>query len=494
MLNTRQDKPLLIAQNITQRFGATTALSEFSMTVMPGQIHALIGENGAGKSTFIKVLAGINKPNSGSLNIVGSDKIKPAIAFIHQDLGLINGLSAGENVLLGQTYPRFAGIINWRKVHELARQSLDIVGAEFDSRTLIEELSVADRALVAIARAVRLEAKILVLDEPTATLPGHDVARLFSVLARLKQQGMGMIYVSHRLSEILEIADCVTVVRDGMRSHHGPVKGLSENRLIEYMVGKAFTEQASNVQRNLPDSTEVLLSAEGLCTGILKDVSLSVKRGEIIGCVGLRGAGQEALGRALAGVSSFEGKVSLKGQRFSPRSVDDAVRQGISFITGDRDIAIVRPMSLQENLFIHPARTSVSSWLRNRTAERKHTEKVIRDFDVRPRAPEKAIGELSGGNAQKIIFARGLESKPDVVIMEEPTAGVDMPTRYALYNYMRRETLSGTGFIVASSDHEEIAAVCDRVYVFQNGRIASVITEQPLHAEKIAILTKEEAA
>jgi ribose transport system ATP-binding protein len=487
-------EPLLVAHNITQTFGATKALKDFDMTVMPGQIHALIGENGAGKSTFIKVLAGINKPDSGTLQIAKSSRNHPAIAFIHQDLGLVPELSAGENVILGHGYPKRAGLIDWRSVRTIAQETLAMVGADFDPRTPVGELAVADRALVAIARAVRLDAKVLVLDEPTATLPGKDVERLFSVLDGLKRRGMGMIYVSHRLREVISIADCITVVRDGMRSHYGPVKGLTERQLVDFMVG---TNGSTGHQLKASKSSsrgEAILSVKALTTGSLENVSLTVARGEIVGCVGLRGAGQESFGRALAGVVKFGGEVLLGGTQYRPRGVDDAVRQGVAFITGDRDTAIVRQMTVQENLFLHPPRTSLKSWLRRRRKEKIHTMDVIRDFDVRPSNPDKAIGELSGGNAQKVVFARGLESRPKVVVLDDPTAGVDMPTRYALYALMRREADKGTSFIVTSSDHDEIASVCERVYVFRNGRIAHVLSDLPLDAEQIAVLTQQEAA
>jgi ribose transport system ATP-binding protein len=493
MVTTVEVKPLLLARNVTKIFGATVALKAFDLAVMPGQIHALIGENGAGKSTFIKVLAGINIPDKGTIEVVKSNQGQPAIAFIHQDLGLVPEMSAAENVILGHDYPRKAGLIDWKAVRELARESLLTVGAEFDPSTLVSELPVADRALVAIARAVRLDARILVLDEPTATLPGNDVEKLFTVLNRLKKTGMGMIYVSHRLREVLTIADSVTVVRDGMRSFNGPIDGMTEAELIEHMIGSDAVRKHERSPGKAEQQGDVILSTKDLSTQIVRGVDLEVRRGEIVGCVGLRGAGQEILGRALSGVVPFEGTVQLNGKGFKPKNVNDAIKKGVSFITGDRDVAIVRTMTVQENLFLHPPRTSLPFWLRNRGRELSHTEQSIKAYDVRPREPAKAIGELSGGNAQKVVFARGLESSPKLVILDDPTAGVDMPTRYSLYELMRQEAKKGTSFIVASSDHDEVAAVCDRVYVFHQGRIAHVLDNHPLDAEHIATLTQEEA-
>jgi ribose transport system ATP-binding protein len=483
--------PLLVARNIAKTFGATTALKAFDLTLRPGRIHALIGENGAGKSTFIKVLAGLHEADEGELEIVRSSDGHPAIAFIHQDLGLIPGMSAAENVIIGSEYPKRVGLVDWRVVWEKARESLAVVGAEFDPQTPVDELAVADRALVAIARAIRRDARILVLDEPTATLPGNDVHKLFGVLNQLKGRGIGMLYVSHRLREVLSIADEVTVVRDGLLSFRGPVKGLTEAELVAHMVGSDLpgAERRSTVPRSGADRGD-LLRIRGLNCLTLRDFDLTIGRGEIVGCVGLRGAGQEVLGRSLAAIFRHTGSIELEGRQFRPRNIDDAIRQGVAFVTGDRENAIVRTMTVEENLFLHPPRTSLPSWLRPRSAERRSTEASIRKYDIRPRLADKLIGELSGGNAQKVVFARGFESRPRVVVLDDPTAGVDMPTRYALYDLMRMEAAKGTGFLVASSDHDEVAAVCDRIHVLREGRIAHTLDTPPFEPERIADLAQ----
>jgi ribose transport system ATP-binding protein len=486
-------EPLLVAKHVTKIFGATVALKGFDLVVMPGQIHALIGENGAGKSTFIKCLAGLYNPDEGVIDIVKSSRDRPAIAFIHQDLGLVPEFSAAENVILGHDYPKKFGLIRWKSVSKAARDSLETVGAEFDPTTPVAALALADRALVAIARAVRLDARILVLDEPTATLPGNDVEKLFRVLSRLKATGMGMIYVSHRLREVLTIADVVTAIRDGRRSFHGLVAEQSETDLIEHMIGAESVRTHRRIEAYQPDP-EIIVSIKTLSHRALKGVDIEVHRGEIIGCVGLRGAGQEVLGRALSGVVPFKGEVTLEGRAYKPKTVDDALERGVAFITGDRDNAIVRTMTVQENLFLHPSRTSVASWFRKPGAERRRTEQAIDNYDVRPKEAARTIGELSSGNAQKVVFARGLESSPKLVVLDDPTAGVDMPTRYALYDLMRTMARNGVSFIITSSDHDEVAAVCDCVYVFRNGRISHVVHEHPLDAANIAKLTQEEAA
>jgi len=483
--------PLLTASRVTKAFGATLALDAFDFTLMPGQIHALIGENGAGKSTFIKALAGIHPPDSGSVEMVSAHDGRPAIAFIHQDLGLIPGMSVAENILLGSTYPRRLGLIDWRRVTVLARESLARVGATFDPRRDVDRLTTADRALVAIARAVRLKARILVLDEPTAMLPGNDVHKLFEVLKQLKAEGIGMIYVSHRLREILAIADDVTVMRDGRRAFHGPAAGRSEADLMGQMVGDA-TVTRDRRRASARDASKIVLRIDGMTGGALAATSLELCAGEIIGCVGLRGAGQEVIGRALAGIERFGGAVRLRDRAYRPKHVADALRQGVAFISGNRDMSLVRTMSVLENLFLNPRFTPLPRWFRSNRAERLATQRVMRSYDVRLRAPAQPIGELSGGNAQKIVVARGLESAPTLVVLEDPTAGVDMPTRFALYEFMRAKAAEGVAFLITSSDHDEVAAICDRVHVFRGGRIAATLGEPPFEPQRIATLASGE--
>jgi len=488
---TVDQPPLLKASGLTKAFGATVALKAFDFALMPGQIHALIGENGAGKSTFIKVLAGIHDPDAGTLDIVSAGDGHPAIAFIHQDLGLIPDMSVAENVLLGSDYPHRHGLIDWRAVHRLAKESLARVGATFSPSMTVDQLAIADRALVAIARAVRLKARILVLDEPTATLPGNDVHKLFEVLKQLKADGIGMIYVSHRLREVLEIADVVTVVRDGRRCFHGAAAGLSEADLVEQMVGA--THSAPHARTARPSAaTEAVVRVDGMASGTLAPTSIAVNAGEIVGCVGLRGAGQEVMGRALVGIDPFAGSVTLLGRDYHPQDVADALRHGVAFISGNRDMSIVRTMSVQENLFINPRFTPLPDWLRSARAEKTETERVLDFYDVRPRSTEKPIGELSGGNAQKIVFARGLESAPALVVLDDPTAGVDMPTRFALYDFMRAKASEGVAFLITSSDHDEVASVCDRIHIFRSGRIAETLDRPPFDPELIATLVSEE--
>jgi len=490
-LDEAEDPSLLKVIGLTKAFGATVALEAFDFTLLPGQIHALIGENGAGKSTFIKVLAGLHTPDRGSISMVKAIDGRRPVAFIHQDLGLVDGMSVADNILLGSAYPRRAGIIDWRKVDALARDSLAALGASLDPHHMVDKLSTADRALVAIARAIRLMARILVLDEPTAMLPGNDVHKLFDVLKQLKADGIGMIYVSHRLREVLAIADVVTVLRDGRCAFHGPTATLSEADLMAHMVGGAATDRRDR-RMMAHGSDKLVVRISGMTTGTLADADLAVSQGEIVGCVGLRGAGHEAIGRALVGIAQFGGEVVLLDRPYVPSDVTGALRRGVVFISGNRDMNVVRTMSVLENLFINPRFTPLPRWLRSGRAERSATERVAQAYNVRLRAPAQSIDELSGGNVQKVVLARGLESSPSLVVLEDPTAGIDMPTRLAFYDVMRAQAARGLAFLITSSDHDEVAAICDRVHVFRAGRIAATLATPPFDAQTIATLAAGE--
>lgn len=473
---------LIKAEGVAKTFGHTQALRSLDFDLVPGQIHALIGENGAGKSTFIKILAGLHDIDGGQLHLDPSLRNGEAIGFIHQDLGIIPGMTVADNVMLGTEYPRRAGLIDKRAVWQQARDNLEPLGTEISPHTVVDDLPGAERTLIAIARALRRNSRVLVLDEPTAVLPGSDVGRLFGVLRRLQQEGLGIIYISHRLGEVLSIADHVTVVRDGVTSYSGETGALKEADLLEFMSGFS----ASEVTEVRPRSEEVAFRAENVSAHGLQPTTIELRKGEILGCVGLRGAGQECLGQAMFGMIPFEGTMHVEAQPYHPQNPQDALARGVSFISGDRTTTIVSTMTIEENLLINPKYSPDSRWVRRMRDQWELAFETLKRYDVRPPVPTKLIAELSGGNAQKVVFARGLETNPSVVILEDPTAGVDTPTREGIYELMRERSEQGMSFIVMSSDHEEIARVCDRINIFRDGAIVETVEQQPVDSEWLA--------
>jgi ribose transport system ATP-binding protein len=481
----RRGDRLIEAREVMKSFGASQALNGFDFDLERGEIHALIGENGAGKSTFIKMLAGLHDADGGTLEVAAETEI----AFIHQDLGLISDLSVADNMALGSGFRRRGTLIDWRATRRDSKQRLEVLGIDLDPRAEVGSLSMAERALVAIARSLQTGASILVLDEPTATLPGRDVQRLFEVLRRLRDEGIGVIYVSHRLREVLELADRVTVVRDGQTQFVGPAADLSERRLVELMTGMPVEEL--ELDRQQGPGEQILSLTEAGAEGV--PVEIEVRAGQIVGCAGLRDAGQERLGRALFGLDDAPAEMSLRSRPYRPGSPSEALKSGVVYISGSRWATLAGEMTVEENFLMNPEFSSMPGWFRSPRRERAGAAGMTERFDVRPADPRLPISALSGGNAQKVVLARSLDSSPALVLMEDPTAGVDMPTREQLYRVMKAEGRAGKGFLLISSDYDEVARVCDVVHVFRGGRVAVTLSDPPFDPERIAAIVAGEA-
>lgn len=480
--------PLLQFKNIHKRFGGTLAVSDLSLEVHAGEILALLGENGAGKSTLIKMLAGIYPSDSGQIMFDGKSidhflhlpKNQQPIAFIHQDLGLIEWMTVAENIAFGMGFPRRGFLIDWKQADRRATQVLALVGCDIPPRRRVFSLSRTEKSLLAIARALAVNAKLLVLDEPSASLPAADVQRLFAVLRQLRQQGVGMIYVSHRLDEVKALSNRVAVMRDGKLIAVRNTLEVSEHELVHLIVGK----QPSNVHSSAatkPGAT--VLKVEGLFSGNAGPISFTLSKGEIVGLIGLRGGGQEAVSRALFGISEIvEGAITLDGKTPDLSSPLAAIRSGVSMVAAERvEENLGRSMSVQENLFLNPVLSHASpfSWLSRRKEAQQSTE-LIGAFDVRPAAPHAYIENLSGGNQQKVVLARWLNIGKPLLILEEPTAGVDVGAKSAIYTTLRQVVAQGTGVLVVSTDFEEVAKLCTRALVFCHGQIVTQLEGEAL--------------
>ncbi|TIN37136.1 MAG: sugar ABC transporter ATP-binding protein [Mesorhizobium sp.] len=486
-------------QSITKEFGGTRALSDVSLDLHEGEILALLGENGAGKSTLIKTLAGIHRPDGGRILFRGEPyqhrpprpNQRQQVAFIHQDLGLIEWMSVGENVGLAQGFSLRSGLIDWRTTEERAQAALSLVGCDFDPTTRVQDLTRTEKSLVAIARALATEADVLVLDEPTASLPADEVDRLFDALRPLKQRGVGMIYVSHRLDEIFRIADKVAVLRDGKLVGQNKVADTKPDELVEMIVGRpasqVFAKAATKAGATICAVRDLVCAGAG-------PVSFDVRRGEMLGLVGLRGAGQELIGRTLFGCTTFAGEISIDGKTPDLSSPIAAMQAGVGLIARDRtEESIAAALSIRENIFINPgaARRSLFSFLAGHK-EAALARAIGDTVGLRPNDPDLPIEALSGGNQQKVVVGRWLHTGRKLLIAEDPTAGVDVGAKAEIYRLIGRALEAGLGVVVVSTDFEEIAHICHRALVFSRGQIVRELAGDELTTS--AVITAASAS
>ncbi|MDQ1082723.1 MULTISPECIES: sugar ABC transporter ATP-binding protein [Microbacterium] len=469
---------LLNVSGLTKSFYATRAVDDVSFSVDQGEIVALLGENGAGKSTVIKMLADVYKPDAGEITILGAaatPTVRKQISFVHQNLGLIEWMTVAENIALGLGYPRNKlGLISKHRMNAQAAEVLASIGGGIDPEQRIFDLPRAERSLLAIARGLVSKPKLLVLDEPTASLPAADVERLFSVLRTLRDSGVGMIYVSHRLDEVYQISQRAVVMRNGRVVADRPVSQISPEELVELIVGRETT-----VPRIGEPGTKTRLTLEGFRVDGTEAIDLHVRSGEILAICGLRGAGQEALGRAMAGATRPQaGSMTLDGAPFRPRSPRDAVDAGVAFATSNRESESVGAgLSVSENLFLNPAVWGRRAW-QPRTARTESAEAsaILAPYQIRPDDPGLPLDTFSGGNQQKVILARCFGRGRAVVILEEPTMGVDVGAKAEIYELLGRVVEQGTGAIVVSTDMEEVAKIAHRAIVLGRGRVVAELT------------------
>ncbi len=488
--------------DVAKTFGGTRALKGVSFAVARGEVVALLGENGAGKSTLIKILGGLFKPDRGGVTIGGEPYRhraaarggRQAVAFVHQDLGLVEWMTVAENMGLAQGFPgraRLGGLIDWAASEQRAATALAAVGCDIDPTTRVHSLGRTEKSLVAIARALVVDCDFLVLDEPTASLPADEVDRLFEAVRRLRARGVGMIYVSHRLDEIFRIADRVVVMRDGLKVGEKPVADTSPDELVGLIVGRSTLDLFAKSER---PSGPVRLSLRGVSTPGAGPVDLDARQGELLGLVGLRGAGQEEVGRALFGAVPHRGTILLDGQAPDLSSPRAALRAGVGLVARDRTEESVAPaLTIRENSFLNPAASGrgLFSYLSPR-AEARRAADLGATVALRPNDPDLAIEGLSGGNQQKVVIGRWLATSRRLLVAEDPTAGVDVGAKAEIYRLIARALDGGLAVVVVSTDFEEVAHICHRVLVFNRGRIIAELTGAALTTE--AVITAASAS
>ncbi len=480
---------LLEVAAASKQFGATRALDGVSLEVRGGEIVALLGENGAGKSTLIKALAGVHTLDAGSIRYRGQDVPDGLrglpIAFIHQDLGLIEWMTVAENICLALGYPRRLGLVDWKGARNRAAKALAAAGADIDPDARVASLSRTAKSLVAISRALAAEVELLVLDEPTASLPANEVARLFSSLRRLRAQGVGMIYVSHRLDEVFEIADRIVVLRDGRVVGERTTASTSPEQVILLIVGR---EPSQVFRRPAQRTGSARLELAGLMVGDVGPIDCALHAGEIIGLVGLRAAGQESVGRALFGLAPITGgRILLDGRPVAPASPRQAMRAGIDLVCADRMAdSLATNLCVRENLFLNLRASGSRAYSLIRPArEHAAASRVGQEIGLRPNDPALPIEWLSGGNQQKVVLGRWLHLQGKVYILEDPTAGVDVGAKGEIYRLLDVALKRGAAILLVSTDFEEVEKVCHRALVFDRGRVVAELGVGDMSAENL---------
>jgi rhamnose transport system ATP-binding protein len=486
--------PLLQLNAITKSFDAVRALKSVSFSLNSGEVHALLGENGAGKTTLIKIITGAHQPDTGTIAINGNsvEKLTPGsahklgIAAIYQQPALFPDLSAAENIALGLEPPSALRRINWSQRHQQARELLKRVGACIDPHTEVRQLSMPQQQLVEIARSLGTGARILVMDEPTASLTQKEVELLFDVIRDLRAHGVGVIYISHRLEEIFAAADRVTVLRDGESVGSQRVSEIDKAGLIRLMVGRDVSTIYPPSQ-SPPGEVVLSLSNVGCTRSQVHNVGFEVRAGEVFGLAGLVGAGRTELARVLFGITPADsGTIQLNRRTIQIHSPQQAIEQGVAYVPEDRRRhGVILEMSVAANatLGIH-RRIFPGTWLRF-AAERELAKKYIRDLTIKTISPDANVNTLSGGNQQKVALARWLASGPKVLILDEPTQGVDVGAKSEIHKLIRNLAAQGLAVIMISSDLPEILGMSDRIGVMRAGTITTILDGKTADADTV---------
>jgi len=475
-------KPLLKIEGLTKRFGGVHALSNARLEVLPGEIHTVFGENGAGKSTLVKIMAGALQPDTGDIywegeKILGLDlhtSGRMGIRIIYQHLSTIDQLSVQQNLTLGREPKRF-GIILGQKERKQAREVLEHLGVDLDLDRQAGTLPVAERQILEIARALQGDVKLIMMDEPTASLGDREVQRLFEVMRGLSEKGVTIIFISHKLDEVMEISDRVTVLRDGHTIGTVEADSTSPEQLVEMMVGRDLS-RGLEIKLNIP-TEEVLLEAMDLWTDTgLRGVSLTIRKGEVLGIYGLMGSGRTELAKAIFGADRLaDGHMRLDGRPYTPRSPAEAKRYGIGLVPEERSQAIFDIVSVRENISSASGDLIARLGFILRTLERQLSLQVVGKLNVRTPSIEVPINSLSGGNQQKVVVGKWLMRNSRLLILDDPTSGVDVGAKIEIYQIISDLVEAGASVIMSSSELPELLAISNRIIVLYRGRVAGVV-------------------
>ena len=486
--------PLLQMRGISKRYPGVVALDNVDFEVAPGEVHALVGENGAGKSTLMKILAGAEKADTGEILLNGRPihitspqaAMDLGINIIYQEFNLVPHLSAAENIYLGrEPSAAIPGFINFKKLYGDAENVMSSLGVAVDVRAEVSRLSVAQQQMVEIGKATSRNSVTIAMDEPSATLTDHELRNLFELIRSLKKQGVGIIYISHRMEEIFDICDRVTVLRDGHFIATKRIEELDREAVIKMMVGRELTE---SIPKKPAPKGEPLLEVKGLTRkGVFEDISFTVHRGEVVGIGGLVGAGRTEVARALFGADPIDsGEIWFEGKKIHPRSPREAIAAGIGLVPEDRKtLGLVLTMAVRENTTLANLDLLTMLGFVNRKKENEVAEKYVKDLRVRTPGIEQEVKNLSGGNQQKVVLAKWLFTQSKLLIFDEPTRGIDVGAKVEIYELMNELVHKGDGLVMISSELPELLGMSDRIYVMHEGRIAGELTREEATQEKV---------
>jgi ribose transport system ATP-binding protein len=484
---------VLSARRISKSFSGVQVLFSVNFDLRAGEIHALMGENGAGKSTLVKVLSGFEQPTSGEILLDGKPVTLPpngaaealGIVIIHQEFNLAEHLTVTESLFLGREVTRF-GMLDRKHMRAETRRVLDQLGSHVDENAMISSLSIADKQMVEIAKAISREARVVFMDEPTAVLSGEETSFLFRQVRKLRDQGTSFVFVSHKLDEVMELTDRVTVLRDGQWIKTSPTAILDGESIAQLMVGRELSSLYP--AKNEPDvDEEVMLSVQSLSTGYVKDASFEVRKGEILGFSGLIGSGRTELMEAVAGLRSrHAGEVVIKGETVLSGDVHATNRCGLAYMTKDRKSkGLLLNSGMTANLTLQSLDRHGKLGYLSPSSEASALERARRRFDIRVRDGSIVARRMSGGNQQKLLLAKVMETEPDIIIIDEPTRGIDVGTKQQIYHFISALARDGRSIIVVSSEMPEIIGLCTRVAVMREGRIVGMLEGDEISEQEI---------
>ena len=486
---------ILSIQTISKLFSGVRVLDEVTFDIRRGEIMGLIGENGAGKSTLIKIVSGLYQPSMGNLILDGKEVVIPdyiiakslGIAIVPQEFNLINSLTVFENIFLGNEIRLKSGLLDKQTMRELSLKQLEELKMPVKVNQLISNLSVAEKQMVEISKALMLHARLLIMDEPTTTLTSREIETLFTIMKDLKSQGVTIIFVSHKLSEVREICDRVAVLRDGKLISVDNAADITEEDMARKMVGRSNFQQLFPPKLPRASDTTVLEAENITITGLLNDVSFSLRKGEVLGFSGLVGSGRTELAESVMGLRSMNGgTVKLLGKTVQIKNAGDAVQCKMAYLSEDRQgKGIVQGFNLPQNITLISLKNYIKQGFINKAEELKKTTEYVRSFKISAASPKMQLRYLSGGNQQKVYLSRWLDTTPEILILDEPTRGIDVSAKQEIYEFIHQLAESGISCLVISSELEEIIGLCSRVYVMKEGKITGCLEGDHINKEEI---------